>query len=863
MMQKRKLSSLLLISFIVVFAFSYALANEVTFENKANFPRCASGVQNITVNPSEEITAFEIVFEISSASGGAFIDPVTITWGGGVPTGWYKWVDMSKVDGTAPDTIRMAAGRLDPGLATLPAGPAVVATLNFTTNNVCDGDVTVGGSGVQWTGYVNPTGPIVTQFTDLDANLLSVAVNTGTIDIDNQNPSLAAIPDDTIHWGEYFTYTAAGSDPDMANGCEKLTYTLTAFPTGMTINNTTGKIEWTPTGSQVCEHDITVRVTDSCTASANRTFTICVQNDPPEITCPDDILIPWGEEASGQATYVDPDDGPFGPFFSIVSFDGPGTVNLNAATGEFTWQTLTESEYTGVFTLCIAVTDSAEICDPCSPENADTCCLEIEVVPHVVWISKIHDQILGQFVEVELFMLDTGYVNYPMGGFDFLIQYDNSALTFMGAEPGQMLVDCGWEYFTYRTGPWGNCGNACPSGMIKVVAIAEYNNGPNHPDCFTNDGIHTTSPQLVKLEFLVTNDHTFECQFVPIRFIWIDCTDNTISNVDGDVLFISGEVWDYYGHDGIDDYIEITDFYTEFPTYFGAPIFCDTVSDKTDPYRFIKFINGGIDIICNDSIDARGDINMDGVPYSIADAVMYSNYFIYGLSALYYDPTTGYAGSIAASDCNADGLTLTVGDLVYLVRVVVGDAQPYPKDVAEVNVNLAYSKDGTLAVDDKVAIGAVRVAYAGDVTPNLLADEMEMQFNFDGENTNVLIWSRASNSFTGPFVSADAEVVDIEMATSLGHPVKVALVPTEFDLAQNYPNPFNPTTTIEFEMPISSNYTLTIYNVTGQVVETISGSADAGVVSVLWDAGDYSSGLYFYKLTAGDYTATKKMVLLK
>jgi hypothetical protein len=101
------------------------------------------------------------------------------------------------------------------------------------------------------------------------------------------------------------------------------------------------------------------------------------------------------------------------------------------------------------------------------------------------------------------------------------------------------------------------------------------------------------------------------------------------------------------------------------------------------------------------------------------------------------------------------------------------------------------------------------------------------------------------------------------MATSLGHPVKVALVPTEFDLAQNYPNPFNPTTTIEFEMPISSNYTLTIYNVTGQVVETISGSADAGVVSVLWDAGDYSSGLYFYKLTAGDYTATKKMVLLK
>jgi hypothetical protein len=870
---------LLLISFIVVFAFSYSWANQVTFENKANFPRCETGVQNITVNPSEEITAFEIVFVINSASGGAWVDPVSITWAGGVPTGWYKWVDYSKVDGATPDTIRMAAGRLAAGLSTLAAGPTVVATLGFTTNNVCDGNVTVGGSGVQWTGYVNPTGPIVTQFTDVDANLLSVAVTTGTIDIENADPTIDPIPNDTIHWGDYFTYTAVGHDDDIPNGCEKLRYSLTVKPATMTIDSITGKIEWTAPGSAVCDNPVTVRVTDSCGAYASTSFSICVQNDPPMFTCDppfdsvdwdglmcegDTLLVGAGEEAHGQVQADDPDHGPYGPFFSVLSWEGQGTVIMDPGTGEFTWQTVIDYANPGdfVYELVVKVTDSANTC-ACSPENADTMSVFIEVVPLRFYIEKLHDVIQGQFVEVDINMPDSTYINHPMGGFDFLIQYDNSGLTMMGVEKGEFIDSCGWEYFTYRTGPWGNCGNACPSGMIKIVAIAEYNNGANHPDCFNNDpGI----VQLAKITFLVTNDRTFECQFLPIRFIWIDCTDNTVSNVSGEELFIGRRVFDYYGEGGIDGYVEITPAPPgdDFPTIYGPPWYCDTVPQGKPPiYRYIDFFNGGVDIICGDSIDARGDLNMDGVPYSIADAVMYSNYFVYGMTALVWFPETGYAASIAASDCNADGLTLTVGDLVYLVRVVVGDAQPYPKEVAEVNVNLAYSKDGTMAVDDKVAIGAVRVVYAGDVTPNLLAEDMEMQFNFDGENTNVFVWSRLGNSFTGPFISANADVVVIEMATAEGYPVTAKLIPTEFDLAQNYPNPFNPATTIEFEMPVSSNYILTIYNITGQVVETISGSADAGLVSVVWNADSYSSGLYFYKLTAGDYTATKKMVLLK
>jgi len=77
------------------------------------------------------------------------------------------------------------------------------------------------------------------------------------------------------------------------------------------------------------------------------------------------------------------------------------------------------------------------------------------------------------------------------------------------------------------------------------------------------------------------------------------------------------------------------------------------------------------------------------------------------------------------------------------------------------------------------------------------------------------------------------------------------------------PNPFNPTTTIRFGMEEQSDYTLTIYNVTGQVVHKFSGIAEAGDNSVVWDASSRSSGVYFYRLETANFTATKKMVLLK
>ena len=79
----------------------------------------------------------------------------------------------------------------------------------------------------------------------------------------------------------------------------------------------------------------------------------------------------------------------------------------------------------------------------------------------------------------------------------------------------------------------------------------------------------------------------------------------------------------------------------------------------------------------------------------------------------------------------------------------------------------------------------------------------------------------------------------------------------------NYPNPFNPVTTIEFDLPLKARWRLDIYNVLGQRVDQLTGESDAGLVSVDWDGRLYSSGVYFYRLEAGDYQETKKMILLR
>jgi hypothetical protein len=89
-------------------------------------------------------------------------------------------------------------------------------------------------------------------------------------------------------------------------------------------------------------------------------------------------------------------------------------------------------------------------------------------------------------------------------------------------------------------------------------------------------------------------------------------------------------------------------------------------------------------------------------------------------------------------------------------------------------------------------------------------------------------------------------------------------VPREFSLSQNYPNPFNPVTTIKFALPTATRVTLTVYDLLGaKVADVVDGEYEAGYHNVLFDAGKIASGVYFYRISAGGFTAVKKLMILK
>jgi hypothetical protein len=95
-------------------------------------------------------------------------------------------------------------------------------------------------------------------------------------------------------------------------------------------------------------------------------------------------------------------------------------------------------------------------------------------------------------------------------------------------------------------------------------------------------------------------------------------------------------------------------------------------------------------------------------------------------------------------------------------------------------------------------------------------------------------------------------------------PGGVSGLPFSFVLGQNYPNPFNPSTTIQYALPSRSHITLAVYNTLGQIVrELVNGDMGAGYQEVQFDAGHLASGVYLYRMQAGNFVEVKKLVVLK
>jgi hypothetical protein len=452
----------------------------------------------------------------------------------------------------------------------------------------------------------------------------------------------------------------------------------------------------------------------------------------------------------------------------------------------------------------------------------------------------------------------------PIGAFDFLIGYDASALTVQSVARGADIS--AWEFFTYRiVDPNTECSGLCPSGLLRIVGIADINNGSPMKD--PSQTQPSSQPlEYARITFQVSNDRTLAGQFVPVKFWWTDCGDNTFSSPEGD-LYVSNTI---------------------------DPDTCVDGGAKEPIEVCCTFEDGGGCIPRASDIDDRGDLNLNGVGYEIADAVLYSNYFILGPQVFDRDPTR-QASQVAASDVNGDGQVLTVADLVFLIRIILGVEQPIDPGAGRVPspgvATLRWEYDGdnaNLNFENSVAAGALAFEARIQQAPSdvELSDAargagMELKWHAEGDRLRILLYSMNGSSLppgsqtvitvrgTRPEIIASQASDEAGRVLTVSQKVTAAL-PMAFALDANYPNPFNPETEIRFTLHAPATVSLSIFNVLGQEVARLidEEALAAGPYQFRWLARDQrganlTSGVYLYRLTADGYSESRKMLLLR
>ena len=136
-------------------------------------------------------------------------------------------------------------------------------------------------------------------------------------------------------------------------------------------------------------------------------------------------------------------------------------------------------------------------------------------------------------------------------------------------------------------------------------------------------------------------------------------------------------------------------------------------------------------------------------------------------------------------------------------------------------------------------------------------------------SSNTLVKSAIGQGFVGTIQQGNTRIesgffADTSMRRTIISTVKEQWVPITYLLSQNFPNPFNPSTTISFSFPTRSFVSLKVIDLLGREVATIvSEEMSAGNYSRQWNANGFSSGVYFYRLQAGSFIETKKLILLR
>jgi len=196
--------------------------------------------------------------------------------------------------------------------------------------------------------------------------------------------------------------------------------------------------------------------------------------------------------------------------------------------------------------------------------------------------------------------------------------------------------------------------------------------------------------------------------------------------------------------------------------------------------------------------------------------------------------------------------------LTYTGKYIGGNAVPWDNGWV---VSTNYDKNGVLSVGATDLSGALDPISKNGVLL-ILKYVVNSQLSYGDSSQVILSDIYASNSQLSKVnvIPQNGKVI-VSNITSVGQQNKI---PNEYSLSQNYPNPFNPSTLIEYSLKNDGKVTINIYNILGELVTSlVNGYQSAGNYKVVWNASQFSSGIYFYRIKSGDFSQIKKMVLIK
>jgi len=250
---------------------------------------------------------------------------------------------------------------------------------------------------------------------------------------------------------------------------------------------------------------------------------------------------------------------------------------------------------------------------------------------------------------------------------------------------------------------------------------------------------------------------------------------------------------------------------------------------------------------CDDDgcTNGAGDLNEDGA-VNILDIVSLANYILGG--------TLSDCG-MESADLNGDGET-NILDIVAVVNLILGGRTD---DATSAEV---FKTDDTFLVTANGYIGGVQMTlvHSLDFSLKLTDDALVAKYHTEG-NTTTLIVVVPENDKIFSYVG-DFEITELIIANS--NTEVTVNTPTAFGLSAAYPNPFNPSTSISLHVPIESDVSVQVYDLSGRMISTLlSGVQAQGDYNLTWNAQDQASGMYLVRAETADQVAVQKVLLLK